>query len=169
MPKRMWDPSLPANQLLARLPRDEFQRLFPVARPITFKLKDVLFESGEDLEYAYFPNTGVISQITVMEDGEPIELATVGNEGMVGLPIALGIIESSSKAMVQVPSTGLRLAASKLVAEMSRDTPLRRLLLRYAALLSVSGFAGRCVQRLALGKAPLLPLAAHDTRSRGRR
>jgi CRP-like cAMP-binding protein len=53
---------------------------------------------------------------------------------MVGLPIALGIIQSASRALVQVPSSGLRLAATKLVDEMSRDTPMRKLLLRYAAL-----------------------------------
>ena len=134
MAKRVWDPAVPANQLLARLPREEFERLFPVRRPVSYKLKDVLFDVGASLEYAYFPNTGVISQITIMEDGEPIELWTVGNEGMVGLPIALGIIQSASRALVQVPSSGLRLAATKLVDEMSRDTPMRKLILRYAAL-----------------------------------
>src|SRR4029077_4474723 len=71
--------------------------------------------------------------LTVMEEGAGIELATIGNEGMVGLSILLGVAESSSKAVVQVPSRGLQMSAARLKAETSRDTPLRRLLLLYNA------------------------------------
>jgi CRP-like cAMP-binding protein len=95
------------------------------------ELRHVLFEPRASIDYAYFPSEGVVSLLTVMEDGAGIELATIGNEGMVGLPILLGIAESSSRAVVQVPSVGLRMRADRLKAEISRDTPLRRLLLLY--------------------------------------
>ena len=103
-------------------------------------LKHVLFERGATIDYAYFPNQGVLSQLTVMEDGDGIELATVGNEGMVGLPLLWGVTEASSRVVVQVPSTSLRFRADRLTVEISRDTALRRLLLLYngAFLMQVS-------------------------------
>ncbi len=130
----------PGNRLLARLPADEYQRLFPEPRPIALELKHVMYEPRAFIDYAYFPIEGVVSMLTVMQDGAGIELATIGNEGMVGLPILLGIAESSSRAVVQVPSVGLRMPATRLKAEISRDTPLRRLLLLYngAFLFQVS-------------------------------
>jgi CRP-like cAMP-binding protein len=125
-------PPAPGNRLLALLPRPEYNRLFPNPRPISLEFKHVLYEPEALIDFAYFPSNGVVSQVTVMEDGAIIELSTVGNEGMIGLPIALGIAESSSKAVVQVPVIGLRMPADTLRAETSRDSPLRRLLLRYA-------------------------------------
>jgi CRP-like cAMP-binding protein len=132
MSKTQKGDSLPGNRLLALLPTAEFNRLFPDPRPMFLDFKQVLYEPESIIDFAYFPSDGVISQVTVMEDGGIIELSTVGNEGMVGLPLALGIAESSSKAVVQVPLSGLRISADKLKSEMSRDTPLRKLLLRYA-------------------------------------
>jgi CRP-like cAMP-binding protein len=134
MAKTQPNPSLPGNRLLARLPADEYQRLFPDPRPVPLEFKHVLYEPEIPIEFAYFPSHGVVSEVTVMEDGASIELSTVGNEGMVGLPVPLGIAESSSKAVVQVPGSGLRLPVDKLRVEISRDTPLRRLLLRYTGL-----------------------------------
>jgi CRP-like cAMP-binding protein len=116
---------------LARLPEDEYQRLFPEPEFLSLKIKHLMYEPRATIDYAYFPVQGVVSLLTVMEDGAGIELATIGNEGMVGLPVILGIPESSSRAIVQVPSVGLRMTAERLKAETSRDTPLRRILLLY--------------------------------------
>ena len=117
-------PPVTGNRLLTLLPRPEYNRLFPNPRPISLEFKDVLYEPEALINFAYFPFSGVVSQVTVMEDGAIIELSTVGNEGMVGLPIALGIAESSSKAVVQVPVIGLRMPADTLRAETNRDSPL---------------------------------------------
>ena len=97
----------PRNRLLARLPAGEYERLFADLRPVPLEFKDVLYEPEALIDFVYFPNSGVVSHVTVMENGAAIELSTVGNEGMVGLPISLGIAESSSKAVVQVPGSGL--------------------------------------------------------------
>ena len=121
----------PGNQLLARLPEDEYHRLSSELRPIALELKHVMSEPRASIDFAYFPIEGVVSLLTVMQDGAGIELATIGNEGMVGLPLLLGISESLSRAVVQVPSVGLRMPADRLKAETSQDTPLRRLLLLY--------------------------------------
>jgi len=144
MAKTQPSPGSPENRLLARLPADEYQRLLPDLQFVSLELKRVLYEPGHSIDYAYFPNHGVLSQLTVMEDGAGIELATVGNEGMAGLPILLGIAESSSRVVVQVPSSSLRIRATRLKAEISQDTPLRRLLLLYngAFLVQVSQGVG---------------------------
>jgi CRP-like cAMP-binding protein len=101
-------------------------------RLTTLGLKHVLYQPRAALDFAYFPSQGVVSLLTVMEDGAGIELATIGNEGMVGLPILMGIAESPSRAVVQVSTSGLRMRADRLKTETSRDTPLRRLLLLYS-------------------------------------
>jgi len=132
------------NRLLARLPKDEFQRLLPNLRPVNLEFKLVLYEPRATLDYAYFPDRGVVSQLTVMDDGAGIEVATIGNEGMVGLPILFGMAEISSRLVVQVPATALRMRADVLRAETSGDTALRRLLLLYngAYLTQVSQSVG---------------------------
>lgn len=131
MAKVQTSPRPPENQLLARLPADEYLRLLPNLQLVSLELKRVLYEPGARVNYAYFPNDGVLSHLTVMEDGAGIELATVGNEGMVGLSILLGITESLSRVVVQVPSGCLRMRADRLKAAIGQDTPLRRLLLLY--------------------------------------
>jgi CRP-like cAMP-binding protein len=138
--KPQQSPGPPENQLLARLPADEYQQLLPDLELVSLEMKRVLYNPGTRLDYAYFPNHGVLSQLTVMEDGAGIELATTGNEGMVGLSILLGIAKSSSRVVVQVPSDSLRMRADRLEAAISQDTRLRRLLLLYngAFLVQVS-------------------------------
>ena len=84
-------PAVPqGNRLLARLPPEEYQRLFPRLQLVPLALKHVLYEARSPIDYAYFPNQGVVSALTVMEDGSAIEVATIGDEGMVGLPLIIG-------------------------------------------------------------------------------
>src|SRR5262249_51329374 len=89
------------------------------------------YQPRSPIDYAYFPSEGVISQLTVMKDGARIELATIGNEGMVGLPICFGVDSPIARLVVQVGGRALRIRAGVLIEETSRDNPLRRLLLRY--------------------------------------
>ncbi len=119
------------NRLLARLPADDYKRLFRWAQVIPLELEQVLFEARSPLDHAYFPSRGVISALAVMEDGRVIEVATVGNEGMVGLPLLVGAKTTSNRVMVQVPGEALRMAADVVRDEVSRDSPLRRLLVLY--------------------------------------
>ena len=124
-------PALPGNRLLARLPLQDYQRLLPLLRPCPLEFKRVLNEPQSAIDYVYFPSQGVVSAVTLMEDGTVIEVATVGNEGMVGLNAFLGDEESPNRQVVQVPGESLRMEAQDLRAETSRDSPLRHLLVRY--------------------------------------
>src|SRR6202158_5657753 len=128
------------NRLLARLPPADYQRLFPRLQLVPLEFKHVLYEARSPIDYAYFPNRGVVSALTVMVDGRAIEVATVGDEGMVGLPLLVGAKTTANRMIVQVPGEALRMGADVLSGEASRASPLRRLLVLYhgAFLLQVS-------------------------------
>jgi CRP-like cAMP-binding protein len=131
MPKTK-PPAAPlGNRLLARLPSDEYQHLRPRLQVVPLELKDVLYESRSPIDYAYFPNRGVVSALTVMEDGRAIEVATIGDEGMVGLPLLVGAKTTGNRMIVQVPGEAMRMAKDVLLEEISRDSPLRRLMVLY--------------------------------------
>jgi CRP-like cAMP-binding protein len=78
------------NRLLAALPRSEYRRLLPKLETVSLSLKQRIYESLERIDHVYFPLNGVASILAYMKDGTGIEVATVGNEGMVGLPVFLG-------------------------------------------------------------------------------
>jgi CRP-like cAMP-binding protein len=127
-------PAVPhGNRLLARLPPGEYQRLLPRLQLVPLPMKHVLYEARSPFDYAYFPNWGVVSALTVMDDGRAIEVATIGDEGMVGLPLLVGDKTTANRMIVQVPGEALRMAEDVLRDEVSRDSPLRRLLVLYHA------------------------------------
>src|SRR4051794_11452163 len=100
--------ALPGNQLLARLPREEHDRLRLQAVPL--QPKQILYPARGPIDYVYFPVQGVVSAMTIMGDGSAIEVATIGNEGMAGLTAFIGGETSPNEVMVQVPGDGLRMA-----------------------------------------------------------
>ncbi len=75
------------NRLLAALPPSEYRRLLPKLETVSLSLKQLIYESLKTIDYVHFPLNGVVSIVAFMNDGTGIEVATVGNEGMVGLPV----------------------------------------------------------------------------------
>src|SRR5437763_11586977 len=108
MPKTKPPAAPHGNRLLARLPAGDYQRLLPHLQPVPLGSKQVLYEARAPIAHAYFPARGVASALAVMEDGRAIEVATVGNEGMVGLPLLVGAKTASNRVIVQVPGEALR-------------------------------------------------------------
>jgi len=131
MPKTKPPAASHGNRLLARLPPEEYQRPLSRTQLVPLALKHVLYEARSSIDYAYFRNRGLVSALTVMEDGRAIEVATIGDEGMVGLPILVGARTTANRVIVQVPGEALRMAEDVLREEVSRDSPLRRLLVLY--------------------------------------
>src|SRR6266851_6700941 len=129
MPKTKSPVAPHGNRLLARLPPDDYKRLLPRLQLVPLELKQILYEARSPMDYAYFPSRGVVSALAVMNDGRAIEVATVGNEGMVGLPLLVGAKTAANRAMVQVPGEALRMGEDALREEASRDSQLRRLLI----------------------------------------
>src|SRR3954465_4724042 len=118
-------PAARGNRLLARLPGAEYPRVFPLLKPVHLAFKQVLYEPRGPIDYAYFPTGAVTSALTVMQDGSAIEVATVGDEGLVGQTAAAGGKTSPNKVIVQIEDGGLRIAVHALRQETERSGPLR--------------------------------------------
>src|SRR5829696_1428535 len=99
------------NRLLSALPEADRDRLVPHLAPVRTELKQILYAPHEPIAQVYFPLRGVISLMTIMVDGSAIEVATVGNEGMIGLPVFLGAGSMPGQALAQVPGEALRMTA----------------------------------------------------------
>jgi CRP-like cAMP-binding protein len=123
------------NHLLAALPCAELDRLSADLVLLPMPLGDVLYESGDQLQYAYFPTTAIVSLLYVLKDGASTEIAVVGNEGILGISLFMGGVSTPSRAVVQSAGYGYRLPAKHLINEFNRAGPVLRLLLRYTQAL----------------------------------
>lgn len=123
------------NQLLAALPSEEYSRLAPYMEAIPLELKQYLYLRNQPIKYVYFVNYGVASMVTVMTDGSVIEVATVGNEGMVGLPVFLGAEKIPGECYIQIPGSGLRMRVDAFKTHVTASSLLYNLLQRYTQAL----------------------------------
>jgi len=123
------------NHLLDALPAGDYERLAPYLELVPMRLGDVLYESGVQLRYVYFPTTAILSLLYVMEDGASAEIAIVGNEGILGISLFMGGETTPSRAVVQSAGHAFRLKADLLKTEFGRFGPTMHLLLRYTQAL----------------------------------
>jgi CRP-like cAMP-binding protein len=119
------------NKLLAKVPSKELDRLLPHLHEVELPQTKVLSEIDEKIEHAYFVTSGVVSMVNQPDNGEIVEFATIGNEGMVGFPILLGTSSMPSRVLVQVAGSGLQIRVSDLLDCLSDMPALSRLLMRY--------------------------------------
>jgi CRP-like cAMP-binding protein len=115
------------NRLLEALPAQERERLSGMFEIEEWAMKERLMEAGERIHSVYFPLTAVVSLLTTMDEGEGVEIATVGNEGMVGVPVFLGAEELGTRDLVQnqVPGTVLRTDVSSFLREAQDGSAFR--------------------------------------------
>src|SRR6202162_2035718 len=123
------------NHLLDALPASDYQRLASHLELVPMRLGEVLYESGVQLRYVYFPTTSILSLLYVMEDGASAEIAIVGNEGILGISLFMGGETTPSRAVVQSAGHAFRLKAALLKNEFGRFGPTMHLLLRYTQAL----------------------------------
>jgi CRP-like cAMP-binding protein len=123
------------NHLLAALPDAEWLRWAPHLEAVEFTLGTVLYESGDTMQYVYFPTTAIISLLYVLENGASAEIAVVGNEGIVGVSLFMGGESTPNRAVVQSAGLGYRLRAGTMKDEFNRAGPVLHLLLRYTQAL----------------------------------
>jgi CRP-like cAMP-binding protein len=98
---------LVANRLLAALPSQEYQRLRPHLEEVTLAFGEILYESGEIIRHVYFPNQGIVSLLSTVKERSTLEVGIVGNEGMVGISVFLGVGASLNQALVQGAGTAM--------------------------------------------------------------
>lgn len=125
------------NRLLAALPGDVLDRIAPLLQVIPLKLKEVLHKPGEPVRHVYFPGGGFCSVLTVLSDGNMVEVATIGREGMVGTSALVnGGAPNPSVTMVQAESDiCYRMSTDSFVTEIARRGAFALLLGRYAQAL----------------------------------
>lgn len=123
------------NQILAALPAEEYARLLPNLELNQLPLGWVLYEPGVQMDYVYFPITGIISLLYVMESGASAEIALTGNEGLIGVSLFMGGESTTSRAVVQNAGASFRLKADILRREFALGGPLQYLALRYTQAL----------------------------------
>ncbi|MDP5291894.1 MULTISPECIES: Crp/Fnr family transcriptional regulator [Oceanimonas] len=128
-------PTPAQNHLLSALPDEVKERLFPFLELVSLPLGKVLYESGSQLRYVYFPTDAIISLLYVMQDGASAEISVVGNEGIIGIAVFMGGESTPSRALVQSAGHAYRLASVRLKEEFNRDATMRLLMLRYTQAL----------------------------------
>lgn len=125
-------PSLERNRLLAALPPEDYARLGSMLERAPLPRGMVIYEAGGTLQHVYFPVTGIVSVMCGTGSGKSAEVAMVGNDGVVGIPLFLAAgAATNSRAVVRCAGHGYRLAATCLLREFERGEVLLRTLLGY--------------------------------------
>ena len=120
------------NRLLGLLPARDYQRLRPHLQRIPLEYRQSLYRANKPIEFVYFIETGVGSLVNTMKNGDAAEVGTIGNEGVVGMPLLLGDNRAPTSVYVQVPGAGLRIRATLFNKELARSALMRTVMLRYA-------------------------------------
>jgi CRP-like cAMP-binding protein len=138
-----------ANRLLSAIPSDYYsEEIAPVLERVSLGLREILYDSLKPIEHVYFPINGVMSMLAEMGEENLVEVATVGNEGMVGLPLYLGATVTPGKSFAQVPGDALRMPAPSFRRLTENGGPLPRMLNRYTQALMVQISQGTACNRL---------------------
>ncbi len=128
-------PDARANHLLATLSAEEWLLWEPHLEWMAMPLGQVLYESGQKQQHAYFPTTSIVSLLYVLESGASAEIAVVGNEGVVGISLFMGGETTPSRAVVQSAGEGYRMRAPAFKEAFNRAGAAMHLLLRYTQAL----------------------------------
>ena len=127
--------SFAENHLLGALPPSELAPMVAQLELVPMRLGDMVYEPGEQLQFAYFPISAIVSLHYVTKSGASSETAGVGNEGVVGIPLFMGGASTPSSAVVHTAGQAYRLPRSVIQREFDRAGPMQRLLLRYTQTL----------------------------------
>jgi CRP-like cAMP-binding protein len=125
----------PSNRLLGLLSPRDYKRLLPHLEPVELEYRKSLYQADKKIEFVYFIETGVGSLVNTMANGQAAEVGTIGNEGVVGLPLVLGDDRAPTSVYVQVPGAGLRMKGSVFATELARSATMQVVMLRYVHAL----------------------------------
>jgi CRP-like cAMP-binding protein len=124
-----------ANNLLAHLPRADFNMLRPSMNVGQFAQGGILAETGDEIDQVYFPLSGMISVLIILRDGKAIETSTIGKDGVFGAAAAFGLYKSGVRAIVQVAMDAVYIPASLMRRHAERSRAIQLLCLRYNEVL----------------------------------
>jgi CRP-like cAMP-binding protein len=121
----------PRNRLLLALPPSHLKRLMPELELIECQRGQVLMDADSSLDHVFFPDSGVVSVVAVYEDGNIIEMATIGREGCTGVQAILGAKSSSVRLLVQIPGTAAKMSRPAFMRAMRSVPAFRSLMFAY--------------------------------------
>jgi CRP-like cAMP-binding protein len=125
-------PSSIQNRFLRSLSQKALKELLPALQPVPLPIKQVLHQRGDHLDFAYFPEAGMVSIVLLLQDGGSIEVGTIGKEGVLPIALILGGEFATSTATVQLEGKALRMPAEPLRRSLDSNRVLRRQFARYA-------------------------------------
>jgi len=126
-----------ANDLLAALPGKDYQHLLVHLDPVRLTFGEVLYRPGEAISHVYFPTDSLISLLTQVEGHQALEVGLIGHEGMLGIPLALGVSDSPVRALVLGSGMALRMTSVDFLNEFRQNPLLQREVHRYTYELMV--------------------------------
>ena len=119
------------NRILTAIPAEELERLAPHMTHVDLAISQTLHRAGDKIEQIYFIESGFASALTVLSDGQPLEIGLIGQEGAVGVSVMLGATEAYSETMCQTQGAALRVPVEGFLAAIEEAPRLRALLLAY--------------------------------------
>jgi len=154
----------PANRLLAALPSKEYQRLLPELEPVSLAFGKIVYSPGDTMRHVYFPNDSIVSLLAAEDHHASLEVGMIGNEGMTGISVFMGVNTSRTLALVQGAGTASRMKAATLRKESDSLGSFHRLLHRYThSLLTQMSLSSACNRFHALdGRLARWLLMTHD-------
>ncbi|HEX5073814.1 MAG TPA: Crp/Fnr family transcriptional regulator [Gemmatimonadaceae bacterium] len=135
MPRASTAAARPRNRILAALPDEEYARIAPHLEPVTLQVRDLIHDIDQPITHVYFVNSGVASVVSIMADGNAVETATIGYEGMVGLAVFHHADRTAAQAFCQVAGDALRMPSDAFRSEIGHAPALQALLHRYTQAL----------------------------------
>lgn len=125
------------NRILGALPRKEYQKLIPILEPVKLAFGEILYEAHAQIRHVYFPSDCFVSMLTTVDTGRAAEVGLIGSEGMIGVPMALGVAVSPFRAVVQGGGTALRLKTGDFRRNFSKSAALKREVFLFTHLLMI--------------------------------
>src|ERR1700690_2111023 len=125
------------NHLLRALPHKDYQKLLPVLELVKLGFGDILYESQAQIRHVYFPIDCFVSMLTTVDAGRAAEVGLIGSEGMIGVPMALGVAVSPFRAVVQGGGTAMRLKTADFRRHFSNSHALKREVFLFPHLLMI--------------------------------
>lgn len=127
--------NMPRNRILAALPPETFEEIRGDLELVSLQVRDIIYDVDKPIDHVFFVETGVLSIVSVMADGSAVETATVGFEGMLGVPLFLDTDRSATQAFCQVPGNALAMRSEPFRRFASGPNGLRPILNRYVQAL----------------------------------
>lgn len=123
------------NRVLALLPKSERERILARCERVVAEAKVNIFRANAAIGHVYFPLSGMASMVLTSHSGATVEVGTVGNDGMVGLPVYFGAKSSPTEGIWQVSGEALRMKAKDFMQELEKGGVLRSVLQRFSQAL----------------------------------